>query len=171
MNKPYSFTLRMMVSAIFAFLLAVSLARADTVKLKLSELVDLGQALASLDGFDKEVHQGKDQPAKIIRGAYSFNAKTAWAIADDIAEVKRGLATFEEARKTVIKSISPDGTAEAIDKDKALGAKYSAEITKLLELEKPFTFTLISRDDLNIDVNNTMPASLLTRLAPIIKKP
>lgn len=160
---------------IFALALACA-AQAETVKLKVSEMLELNVALSTLDGFDKEVPQGKDGsgsdlPSKIIRGGYKFAAKTAWALADDRAEALRARATYDAAALGVVKALSPDGTPEAIDKNPALLAKYSDEIRKLLDLQRDFTLTLISRDELNLDVNTMIPGTVLAKLGPILKKP
>jgi hypothetical protein len=160
---------------IFALALACA-AQAETVKLKVSEMLELNAALASLDGFDKEVPQGRqpdgtDAPAKIIRGGYKFAAKAAWALADNRAEALRAKANYDAAALGIVKALSPDGTPEAIDKSPALVAKYSDEVRKLLDLQKEFTLTLISREDLNLDVNSMIPGTVLAKLGPILKKP
>lgn len=160
-------------------ILALALAgalHAETVKLKVSEMLELNAALASLDGFDKEVPQGKDGngvdlPAKIIRGGYKFSAKTAWALADNRAEALKAKANYDAAQLGIVKALSPDGTGEAIDKSPALQAKFSDEVRKLLDLQKDFSLTLISREDLNLDVNGMIPGTVLAKLAPILKKP
>jgi hypothetical protein len=145
--------------------------RAETLKLAVKDTLALNASLTALDGFDREISQGKDLPSKIIRGGYSFNAKTAWAIADDLAETKRAQENYDSARLAAIKEISPDGTGDAIDKSPALAAKFSEKMRAVLDLVKPINLTLISRDDLNLEVNKMIPGSVLAGLAPVIQKP
>ena len=146
-------------------------APADTLKLKVSEILSLHDGLSALDGYQKEVPQGEGQPSRIIAAGYKFSAKVKWAVADDLAAVAKVKAVYDAAVLATVKAVSPDGTGEAIDKSPALKARFSDEVRKLQELEKPVDLTLLTREDLNLDVNAGIPGTVLTWLAPILKKP
>lgn len=167
-------TLAMFLSAA---LLAAS-AFAENVKLTVAQALDLHAALSALDGYVKEIPQGKGQdgqdlPPKVIAGSYKFSARTKWAIADNLAALKRARETYDAAQLKTVKEISPDGTGDAIDKSPLLLAKFSDAIRLLrsLEVSGGVELTLVSREDLNLDVNQNIPGSALTALAPMLKKP
>lgn len=166
-------TKTMFLLAVLAFATA---AFADPVKLKVSAILELHDGLAALDGFQKEVPQGKtpdgaDRPSLVMPVGYKFNASTKWAIADDLAAVKKAKATYDAAVLATVKSVSPDGTGEAIDKSATLKAKFSDEVRKLQDLEQTLDLKLITREDLNLEANANLPSSVLAWLGPILKKP
>lgn len=158
-----------------AVLAAALSASAEPVKLKVAAILDLQVGLSALDGYQKEVSQGKDPngnelPPKILVGSYKLSAAAKWALADDLAAVNKAKATYDAAVLATVKAVSPDGTGEAIDKSPALKAKFSDEVRKLQDLEKELDLTLISRSELNLEANSNIPGTVLTWLAPILKK-
>lgn len=166
-------TKTMFLLAALAFATA---AFADTVKLKVSTILELHEGLSALDGFQKEIPQGKDQngnerPSLVMPVGYKFSAKAKWAIADNLAAVKKAKATYDAAVLATVKSVSPDGTGEAIDKSPVLKARFSDEVRKLQELEKPIELSLLTREDLNLEANSNIPGTVLTWISPIVKAP
>lgn len=165
------------IALILAAAFFAASALAENVKLKVGQVLALQAGLAALDGYVKEVPQGKgpdgqDLPPKIIAGSYKLTAKTKWAVADNLTALKRIVESYAAAEIKTIKEVSPDGTGEAIDKSPALLAKYSDEIRKLRDVDVPggVELILVTREDLNLDVNQNIPGSALTGLAPILKK-
>lgn len=162
--------------SLLAALAFASAAFAEPVKLKVSAILELHDGLTALDGFQKEIPQGRDQngnerPSLVMPVGYKFPAATKWAIADDLAAVKKAKATYDAAVVATVKAVSPDGTGEAIDKSPTLKAKFSDEIRKLQDLEQTLDLKLITREDLNLEANANLPGSVLTWLGPILKKP
>ncbi len=163
----------------FLYLAAIFLAavlRAEPVKLKVSAILELNEGLTALDGFQKEIPQGRDsngneRPSLVMPVGYKFSAATKWAIADNQAVVKKARATYDAAVLATVKAVSPDGTGEAIDKSPTLKAKFSDEVRKLQELEQTIDLKLLTREDLNLEANPNIPGTVLTWLAPVLKKP
>lgn len=167
---------RLFLPLILAALAFVSPAFAEPVKLKVSAVLELHEGLAALDGYQKEIPQGRDQngnerPSLVMPVGYKFGAAAKWAIADNLAVVKKAKATYDAAVVATVKSVSPDGTGEAIDKSPVLKAKFSDEVRKLQELEQTLDLKLLTREDLNLEANGNLPGTVLTWLSPILKKP
>lgn len=163
---------KLLLLAVLSIALSAS---AEPVKLKVSAILDLHAGLSALDGYQKEIPQGRDQtgaerPSLVMPVGYKFNAATKWALAADLAEAAKAKAVYDAAVLATVKAVSPDGTGEAIDKSPALKARFSEEVRKLQELEKELNLTLVTREDLNLDANGNIPGTVLTWLSPILKK-
>lgn len=166
---------------IYSLLLAVAFAAAsalaEPVKLKVSAVLDLHAGLSALDGYQKEIPQGRDpqtgadRPSLVMPVGYKFSAETKWAIVADLAAAKKVKDVYDAAVLGVVKAVSPDGTGETIDKSPALKARFSDEVRKLQEHEETVDLRLIAGPDLNLDVNQNIPGTVLTWLAPAIRKP
>jgi hypothetical protein len=161
---------------LFAVVLSAASAFAEPVKLKVSAILELHAGLTALDGYQKEIPQGRDQngaerPSLVMPVGYKFPPAAKWAIADDLAAVKRAKDTYDAAVLATVKAVSPDGTGESIDKSPVLKAKFSDEVRKLQDLEQTLDLKLLTREDLNLDANSNIPGTVLTWLSPILKKP
>lgn len=154
------------VLAVLCLLSSVLGASAETLKLKLEQILPLANALASLDqGQTKIIKQG-DAPDKVLQLPYEFSGATRWAIARNLGALKREVEAFEKTRADLIKQISGGGAEIKKDEPEKF-AKYLAEITPIVESTLKLELQRLKPDDLKLD-QNPIPASTLVALEPIL---
>lgn len=148
------------------FFLLLSVAAAEQVKLKYSQLVDLASALRSLDGYPKVIDQGKE-PAKVLTVPFDFRATARMAIARDLVAVVAALDAFETSRQKALQTASP-GAPEKVATSPELLAKFLELWNK--EIGEPVTIdlALLSEESLNLEANTNITGTALAGLTPVI---
>lgn len=155
---------------VFALLaLSVSILRAETFKFTNDEAITVYYAHAALDRtLTKAIPQG-DKPAAIVAIPYEFAGRVRLVVARNLAALEPHVKAMEAVRVGLIKQLTKGGT-EIPDTDKEAQAKYYAEMEKLgKEPCPPVNLTKLTIEDLNLDVNKTLPNDTVKKLLPIIK--
>lgn len=151
--------------------LTVSLLRAETFKdWTNEEAATVYRALTSLDlVITKAVPQG-DKPAAIVAIPYEFSGKARLVVARNLAALEPHMKALETARAGLVKQLAKGGT-EIPETDKEAVAKYYAEMEKVSKDKcPPVNLTKLAIEDLNLDVNKTLPNDTVKKLLPIIKE-
>jgi hypothetical protein len=164
-NLPMKNTSRLLLSIVVLAASAVC-ASADPVKIKGSDLLELGRGLGDLDGCFKVVtdpRTGKDEKVAI---AYEFTGKVRFAIARNLTAVKPALEALAKAKQAIGEEVAGKGVTEIKGDSPALAAfnRKWAEV-----LNEPITVDLakLTESDLNLD-RNGIPGTTLTALQPVI---
>lgn len=154
--------------SLFAALLFAALpisAIAEPLKLKGSELLELGRGLGDLDGAMKVVtdpRTGKDEKVVI---AYDFTGKVRFAIARNLTAAKPMLESLAKTKQAIGEEIAGKGAVE-VKGETALAAfskKWGDALNEVVTIE----VTKLTEFDLNLD-KNAIPGTTLTALQPII---
>lgn len=152
-----------------AFLAASVFAFAEPIKLKFTDLAELGAALRSLDGSEKEV-KTSDQGTRIIKVPLDLKPAARIAVARNLAAVRTALDAFETQRQRLLQTVSP-GAIEKIQTDPALLGKFAQLWTDLVKEPVVIDVVLITEEQLNLDANKEIAGSTLAGLAPILSPP
>lgn len=154
------------IYSLLCFFVLIASASAESMKLKLADILPLANALASLDaGATKIIKQG-DAPDKVVQLPYEFSGATRWAIARNLGALKREVEAFEKTRGDLIKQISGGGTEIRKDEPEKL-ARYLTEITPIAETAVKVDLQRLKPDALKLDLN-PIPSSTLVALEPIL---
>lgn len=145
--------------------IAVPLRASETVKVTTyDQAAVIRAALGALDGYQKDVPQGTDQPHKVIFVYYEFSGKTRLAISRDLAALDAAIKPYEETRKAIVAAydlnnpkVSPENTA-----------KGNKEWEDAKKPALSATLEVIPSDDLKLDTNQ-IPNTILEQLLPILK--
>lgn len=156
-----------LVAGIVAVLaLSVASLRADTVKVKFSELAELGASLRGLDGAEREV-KTSDQGTRVIRVSFDLKPAARIAIAKNLSAVRTALEAFEAQRQSILQSVSP-GAPEKVQTDPALLAKFADAWNALAREPVAIEVAMISEDQLNLEANKEITGTILAGLAPVL---
>jgi len=116
---------------------------AAEISLPVNDIVAIGNALVSLDGYDRSVKDGTQD--RVIKEPYKFSPGVRLTIARDLTAVKAVVADVQ-------------ATARGLDK---------AAIDKLGLEKQPIVLAPILTKDLSLD-QNPIPPSVLSALNPVI---
>jgi len=135
------------------------------MKLKITKVQELQNALGQLDGIDKAVRV--DEKDRIIRQPFQLSGRARWNIAKNVRILSDRIEAFSQVRNDLIKQIS--GGKNIIEKNETEKMEaFQKEITSVLETEEEVDGLLtISREDLNLD-QNPIPTWVIVALAPLI---
>lgn len=161
--------MRKYIALITAFLAASALAFAEPVKIKFTDLAELGAALRSLDGTEKEV-KTSDQGTRIIKVPLDLKPGARIALAKNLSTVRGALEAFETQRQALLQRVSP-GSIEKIQTDPALLGKFAQLWTDLIKEPVTIDAVFITEEQLNLDTNKEITGSVLAGLAPILAPP
>jgi hypothetical protein len=137
------------------------------MKLKITKIKEMHDALVKLDGYDVVVRvEDKD---RIVSQSYQLSGKARWNIAKNISILGDRIERFSQVRNDLIKQISGgSGVIEASDSEK-MGA-FQKEIIAVLETEEDVDgILLIQKEGLNLD-KNSIPATLLVAIESLIQE-
>lgn len=161
--------MRKHIALLTAFLAVSAFAFAEPVKIKFTDLAELGAALRSLDGTEKEV-KTSDQGTRIIKVPLDLKPGARIAIAKNLATVRGALDAFETQRQALLQKVSP-GAIEKIQTDQVLLGKFAQLWTDLVKEPVVIDVQLITEEQLNLDTNKEITGSVLAGLAPILAPP
>ena len=140
------------------------------LKLKITEIIDLYNALSSLDGYSKTLKKGQDESAIIV--PYSFTGKLRWNVAKNLGVLKPHIKDYTKVRDDLIKQFSLPGDTTIDPKTNPTGWKsFNEENDKLganeIEVDKLLTLNV---DEMLKD-ENPVPASVLGALGAVLGEP
>ena len=152
-----------------AFFAASVLTVAEPIKIKFADLAELGAALRSLDGTEKEV-KTSDQGTRIIKVPLDLKPAARIAVARNLSTVRTALDAFESQRQALLQRVSP-GAIEKIQTDPALLGKFAQLWTEIVKEPVSIDVVLLTEDQLNLEVNKEITGSVLAGLTPILVPP
>lgn len=136
------------------------------MKLKTKVISQLYTALLALNGRNRII----ETDGKATGSAYepfAFPVQTRLNIARNITILRPLQETYEEARKALVKELSPDGTTQALDASPLQFAKYQERHDALLEAKLEVKgLLLINWTDL--EPNKVMP-TVISDLAFLVR--
>lgn len=134
------------------------------MKLKLSEILDLYDAISQLDGFIKVVGD------KVIQVPYKLTDEVRRKIVKNRRLLKPFVEDYDARRLEIIREIADDGTTYVAPDDGPKQAEFAvkdrAERASLHNVEGLHIF---ERGDLFVENKNPIPGTVEDALAPIIK--
>lgn len=135
------------------------------MKLKITKVKELHEALLQLDGLEKVAHiDGKD---KIVKEPFKLSGKSRWNIAKNVGILARKLEGFDKVRNDLVQEISEGKNIITKDETEKIKA-FEKEIISVLETEEEIEGILtITKTDLNLDAN-AIPTWVIIALEPII---
>ncbi len=155
---------------VVAALCAASLsAFADPIKIKFVDLAELGGALRSLDGTEREV-KTSDQGTRIIKVPLDLKPAARIAVAKNLSAVRGALDAFESQRQVLLQRVSP-GAIEKVQQDPALLGKFAQLWNDYIKEPVVLEVTLLTEEQLNLDANKEIGGTTLAGLAPILAPP
>lgn len=160
---------RSVFAALCASALLLASASAETIKIKFQDLAELGGALRSLDGSEKEV-KTSDQGTRIIRSPFDLKPAARIAIAKDLAAVRGALDAFEQQRQAILQRVSP-GAIDKVQTDVALLGKFAQLWNDLVKEPVVVEVVLITEEQLNLEANKEIGGTVLAGLSPILAVP
>ena len=141
-----------------------------TIKLKITEIIDLYNALSSLDGHSKSIKQGENE--SVITVPYHFSGKLRWNIAKNLGVLKPHIKDYTKVRDDLIKQYSLPEETTINSKTNPIGWKVFSEENDKLGREEIEVNGL-----LNLDVNellkdeNPVSALTLNALSILLQEP
>ena len=154
--------LRHSIVIFVAALFIGSTARAEESKrLTVQQAILIYNGLIQLDGYDDVCRDGATE--KTCRRIYKFGGGARISIATNLAEAKRIVTAYTDARNALIAQYA-NGSNKVPDEDIA---RFNADDRKALNATVDVVFGRIKRDDLKLD-ENPIPPSVLSLIIPII---
>lgn len=153
-----------------AALAAFTLASAEQVTLKVDQVIQVANALASLDSGQTKVVKFTDQTGatsdKAVQLPYELSGATRWAIARDLGALKKEVEAFDKARTDVIKQLT-NGGSEIKKEETVKMAKYLDQVNDILQKPVKVELQKIKGEDLKLDIN-PIPSTTLAALEPVL---
>lgn len=141
-----------------------------TLKLKITEIINLYNALSSLDGYSKTVKRGEDESTTVV--PYSFSGKLRWNIAKNLGVLKPHIKDYTKVRDDLVKQHSlPDETTIDAKTNPAGWKAFSEENDKLGANEIEVDKLLILEVNEMLKDENPVSASVLDALSAVLSEP
>ena len=141
---------------------------ADTIKIKFQDLAELGLALKSLDGTEREVKT--DQGSKIIRIPFDLKPTARITIAKDLLAVRTAMDAFEQQRQALLQRVSP-GAIEKVQTDAILLGKFAQLWADLIKEPVAIDIAFLTEDQLNLEANREITGTIIAGLTPVLGAP
>ena len=139
------------------------------LKLKITEIIDLYNALSSLDGYSKFIKRGEDE--SVVTIPYVFTGKMRWNIAKNLGVLKPHIKDYTKVRDSLIKQYClPEETI--IDaKTNPVGWKAFNQENDKLGHEQIEVNGLLALDiNEMLKDENPVPASILNALEILLQE-
>lgn len=133
------------------------------VKLPMSRILGLANALAALDGYEDVVKDGAAE--KVVRRAYKFEPGLRTSISRNITTLRPLLEGYNKEQSDLLVSIT-GGTLPAPNTPET--ARFNIESNRVLAVEWKLNLFILRETELKMEVN-PIPGTILSNLDPIME--
>lgn len=139
-------------------------------KFKITEIINLYNALSLLDTYPKVIKQGESESVSQV--PYSFSGKLRWNITKNLNLLKPHVEDYSKVRDSLIKQFTAEGETTIDQKANPTGWKsFVEENEKLGANEVEFSNLLKLNVDELLKDSNPVPASVLSALDSLLTEP
>jgi len=152
--------MRAVIFALAFLTLAAPASAADAPSLTVEQVIQIGNGIAALDGYDKIVKDGASE--KSVHVPYQFGGGLRLLLASDLDKARTVIKRYQDAVQALFSAMQKDGKIP----DASL-AQYTAEQRKMLDQPADVQLARIKADELKLS-ENPIPSSVLSNLVPIL---
>lgn len=161
-NRP----LLAVMAGLFALVIFQVTALAEPKAYKRSDLFDIANNLAQLDGYYKVVTDPRTGKEEKVAVSYEFAAKVRFNIAKNLVVLKPIVEALGKAREGLVKEVAGEGVT-VLKGDTPEYARFDAKWKAIVREEETVDLVRLTESDLNLE-RNPIPGTVTTALASII---
>lgn len=137
------------------------------MKLTFERITRMSTGLSELSGRIRVI-ESEGKPSNAVHEPFAFPTKTRVNIVRNLQILRPFVEAYQEARKALIASISPDGLGASIDADPKLASQFTKEVYELEHKSPQDVKGLLSIQWPDLDVAK-VPALTVEKLGVLVR--